>query len=123
MNRNATSDIPAPLDCLVICPICRSLMILRNSRYGKFWGCSQWPKCKATHGAHPDGRPLGVPGNDATKISRIEAHAKFDTWWKVEGITRKEAYRNLQRIMNLSKNDAHIGRFTVEQCRMLMDRI
>ena len=123
MNKNSTSDIPAPLDCLVICPICHSPMVLRNSKYGKFWGCSQWPTCNATHGAHPNGTPLGIPGDDATKKVRIDAHKKFDGWWKGEGLTRKEAYRNLQRIMNLSKAEAHIGRFTIAQCYTLMERI
>lgn len=108
---------------IVICPICRSKMVLKDSRYGKFWGCSQWPKCKGTHGAHPNGKPLGVPAEDETKKARIEAHAKFDIWWKKEGLTRKEAYKNLQRIMNLTAADAHIGRFTKEQCQQLLTSI
>lgn len=31
-----------------ICPSCGSKMILRNGRYGKFYGCSKFPYCKAT---------------------------------------------------------------------------
>lgn len=30
------------------CPICSSNMILRNGRYGKFYGCSRFPYCKGT---------------------------------------------------------------------------
>ena len=105
---------------IVICPICFSNMVLKNSKYGLFWGCSQWPKCKGTHGAHPNGKPLGIPADDETKKARIEAHARFDTWWEKEGLTRKEAYRNLQRIMNLTAEEAHIGRFTKEQCQQLL---
>jgi len=44
------------------CPECGRRMRLRNSRYGEFYGCSGYPKCRITHGAYPDGRPLGVPG-------------------------------------------------------------
>ena len=28
------------------CPICGSTMILRNGKYGQFFGCSNYPKCK-----------------------------------------------------------------------------
>jgi DNA topoisomerase-1 len=29
------------------CPECGAIMYLRESRYGKFLSCSQWPKCKS----------------------------------------------------------------------------
>ncbi|MBQ3496378.1 MAG: NERD domain-containing protein [Clostridia bacterium] len=29
-----------------ICPRCGSKLVLRNSKYGEFWGCSNYPKCK-----------------------------------------------------------------------------
>lgn len=28
------------------CPLCSNPMILRNGPYGKFYGCSMYPKCK-----------------------------------------------------------------------------
>lgn len=70
----------------VICPKCGAEMALRSTnKYllkdgspRKFYGCSRWPDCDATHGAHPDGRPLGVPGTDEDKKGRIAAHATFD---------------------------------------------
>jgi very-short-patch-repair endonuclease len=31
-----------------ICPVCRSKMVLRSGRYGKFLGCSKFPYCKGT---------------------------------------------------------------------------
>jgi very-short-patch-repair endonuclease len=32
----------------VLCPICRSPMVLRSGRYGEFYGCSRFPRCKGT---------------------------------------------------------------------------
>lgn len=32
----------------VLCPECESVMRLRNGKYGKFYGCSAYPKCKST---------------------------------------------------------------------------
>ena len=31
-----------------LCPSCGSRMVLRNGRYGRFWGCSRYPYCRGT---------------------------------------------------------------------------
>ena len=33
---------------LGICPRCGGNLVLRNGKYGEFWGCSNYPKCKFT---------------------------------------------------------------------------
>lgn len=33
------------------CPRCGSMMVLRHGKYGDFYGCSQYPKCRATEPA------------------------------------------------------------------------
>jgi ssDNA-binding Zn-finger/Zn-ribbon topoisomerase 1 len=100
-------------------------MRLLNSRYGKFYGCTRYPECKGTHGAHPDGRPLGTPADRETKDARIEAHQAFDTLWKRPHgkMQRQEAYLWLQKRMGLSADECHIGRFTKEQCEQVIDII
>ncbi|WP_418480317.1 topoisomerase DNA-binding C4 zinc finger domain-containing protein, partial [Dysosmobacter sp.] len=30
------------------CPFCGSELVLRKGKYGSFWGCSTYPKCKFT---------------------------------------------------------------------------
>jgi hypothetical protein len=30
------------------CPLCGSLLLLRRSKQGKFYGCSRYPECKGT---------------------------------------------------------------------------
>jgi ribosomal protein L37AE/L43A len=30
------------------CPVCKAPMVLRSGKYGKFWGCSNYPICKKT---------------------------------------------------------------------------
>lgn len=32
-----------------------------------FFGCVGCPRCRATHGAHADGSPLGIPANAETQ--------------------------------------------------------
>jgi ssDNA-binding Zn-finger/Zn-ribbon topoisomerase 1 len=29
-----------------ICPRCSGVLVLRKGKYGDFWGCSNYPKCK-----------------------------------------------------------------------------
>lgn len=74
--------------------LCGSEMILRNSKYGKFWGCIRYPDCSETHGAHPNGAPLGILADKETRLLRIEVHKllgkKFGDW---ETISRKQKHK------------------------------
>lgn len=102
------------------CPDCGGEMVLRNSRYGLFYGCKDFPRCRATHGAHRDGRPLGIPADSDTKRARITAHTVFDRLWKNRYMHRGEAYAWMAREMGLEESEAHIGRFDMNQCERLL---
>ena len=107
---------------IVKCGECGSPMRLLESRtYGKFYGCTKWPECDGTHGAHQkSGKPLGIPANKETKEARIQAHIAFDSLWKDGSMTRKEAYKWMQKTILLSKEDAHISKFDKETCKLLI---
>ena len=105
------------------CPECDGELILKNSKYGMFWGCTNYPKCTASHGAHKDGRPFGIPADKETKQWRIKAHNIFDKWWKRNNIKRKRAYHKMADLMNMHIDDAHIGRFNIEQCEELLKKL
>lgn len=107
----------------VICAECGSPMRLRPSRFGDFYGCTRWPRCDGAHGAHPDGRPLGVPASKQTKRARMSAHAEFDRLWKSGLMRRDEAYAFLAEIMEIPRDQAHIGQFTCEQAEELVRRL
>jgi ssDNA-binding Zn-finger/Zn-ribbon topoisomerase 1 len=105
------------------CPACGGSLSLKSSRYGPFYGCSNWPACDQTHGAHPDGKPLGIPADKATREARIRAHAALDTLWQSGRMKRKAAYRWMQEAMGLGPKEAHIGGFNIEQCERLVSLI
>lgn len=111
-----------PVEHDLICPECRSPMRLRESQFGLFYGCSRYPKCKATHGAHPTGEPFGIPAGPETRKWRIRAHEEFDKLWHGEHATmsRAQAYRWMIVNMALPADEAHIGRFSVDQCKRLI---
>ena len=100
----------------LVCPECGARMDQRESRHGPFYGCSRYPRCKATHGAHRDGSPLGIPADGNTKEARIEAHEVFDALWKSGHMKRPQAYAWLAQSMGLPSDETHIGKFTEEQC-------
>lgn len=82
------------------CPECGSRMELKNSKYGPFYGCTTFPKCRATHGAHPDGKPLGTPADKETKQLRIKIHRLCDgIWgeWESKECDRKGMYAWLKK--------------------------
>ena len=113
------------MDKIIKCGECGAPMRLLESRmYGKFYGCIKWPECNGTHGAHQKtGKPMGIPANAETKKVRIKAHEAFDTLWKNNGLTRKEAYNWMQEILELTKEEAHISRFDKKTCEKLIDMI
>jgi ssDNA-binding Zn-finger/Zn-ribbon topoisomerase 1 len=100
-------------------------MVLRNSKHGPFYGCSTFPVCRGTHGAHPDGKPLGIPADKATRAARIRAHDVFDRIWKEGHMSRKNAYMWLAKAMK--RDVVHIGSMDVDECeavvRLMSDAI
>lgn len=104
------------------CPECGAKMMLKQGRFGLFYGCVNYPSCDGSHGAHEDGTPLGIPANKVTKQARIHAHSVFDQLWqdgpagRKASMTRSEAYIWLQETLGLTKGEVHIGRFNVQQC-------
>lgn len=113
------------------CPDCKEagevvFMVFREvSKFGPFYGCPRYPSCKASHGAHPDGAPLGVPANKATKAARVEAHAWFDRLWKGKDglMNRRAAYSWMQEAMGMTPEQAHIGNFDVPTCARLVELV
>lgn len=91
-------------------------MRLREGRWGQFYSCTRYPVCRGTHGAHEDGRPLGIPGDARTKALRLAAHAAFDRLWTGRGWKRPQAYRWLARQLGIAHGDCHIAMFDAETC-------
>jgi len=105
------------------CPDCGSELILKYSKYGKFWGCLKWSetKCEGSVGAHPDGRPLGVPASKRVRELRKQVHKAFDRKWKNGEMSRKEAYGWMRRSMRMSEDEAHIANFDEDKCNQLFN--
>lgn len=58
---------------------------------------------------------------DHITVARGEAHAAFDPLWKSGAMSRSQAYKWLAMQMGLRPDDCHMEKFTVEQCRKVVE--
>lgn len=97
------------------CPDCGGSLTLRKSRFGPFYGCSSYPYCKGSHGAHPDGTPLGIPATAEVKKLRVRAHELLE-----ERFGRKGYFAWLQRLLGISRREAHIAMLDKRQLTVVI---
>lgn len=83
--------LPLGSPCAHPCPDCGAMLVLRRGRFDLFYGCERYPACRGSHGAHPDGRPLGIPADAATRKARNDAHGYFDRLWREQPTGRAKA--------------------------------
>jgi hypothetical protein len=111
----------------VTCQYCGGRAVLVDSAevyggrsYGMIWLCRP---CQAWVGVHrnsPDRAPLGRLANAELRAWKVKAHAAFDPLWKYGRMPRREAYQVMQRILDLTPIQAHIGKLDVDQCQTLV---
>lgn len=114
------------------CPYCKSEASIKDSAivykksYGNILICNNYPECDAFVGVDKrDGKtPLGTMANKELRELRKVCHNDyFDPLWKSGKVTRKEAYKHLQLLMNLPREEAHIAMFNIEQCKKLIQKL
>lgn len=108
------------------CPDCGAPLVLKEGKHGKFYGCSRfrWTGCGGSHSAHQStGKPMGVPAKQEVKEARKAAHRAFDELWTTGRMSRKQAYAWMQKVMQMTKREAHIARFDLAQCARLIDEV
>lgn len=106
------------------CGECESPMRLIEGAYGKFYGCTRWPICKGVHSAHQKtGQPMGIPANRETIEWRKKAHALLDPFIKEWFPSRTQGYKFVQNAMKMTRSQAHIAKFNIDECKILIDII
>lgn len=113
------------------CPYCRNEAKLVTGREiyphrpdlfdRRFWQCKP---CGAHVGCHAGSRgnaALGRLANAELRKLKMEAHAAFDPIWKTGKMKRKEAYSYLADRMKVKVKECHIGYFSEDQCRRVIE--
>jgi ssDNA-binding Zn-finger/Zn-ribbon topoisomerase 1 len=107
----------------IICPNCGAKMILKNTQKffykngepRKFYGCSRFPLCTSTHGAHPDGRPLGIPVTQKIKTLRVKVHFMCNQVWGNWNDIDSRVKREMYNWMKENAPKTHIGEMNEEE--------
>lgn len=95
-----------------------SSAVYRRS-YGLIYHC---PPCNAWVGVHKGTtRALGRLANAELRRWKIKAHDAFDPICKFKSKRRDRAYQWLAKQLGLTRNQCHIGKFDVEQCRLVVE--
>jgi hypothetical protein len=114
----------------VICPYCikpaklvDSAVVYFGTSYGMMWLCAPCDAYVGTHKGSKQHLPLGRLANAELRKWKIRAHAAFDPLWKNGEMSRGKAYLLLQDLMGISAGQAHIGEFTVDDCKLLIQKL
>lgn len=93
--------------------------VVYGSSYGMIYYCKP---CNAWVGVHKgSSSPLGTLANAELRACRRKAHGMFDRIWRRRWMSRSKAYAWLAVQMGLTLEETHIGMFSVEQCRKVID--
>lgn len=63
---------------------------------------------------------MGIMANRETRYWRKMAHKTFDPLWKSGIMKRQTAYKKVSQALKIDSGDAHIGMFTVDQCKTVI---
>lgn len=101
------------------CPDCGGGMEFRAGTFGPFWGCVQYPACRGTIAAFPDGRLRATPGNAEVRELRRSCHLAFGQRWQTKA-ERRAQYAWLAEAMRLHPAAWHFRFFDADQCRQAL---
>lgn len=108
------------------CPHCDSVAEIKTSEefYGKNYDSCVWycPSCTDMYvGTHKGtNRALGIMADKNTRTFRKIAHKELDYKWKVGTLKRSDLYEWIAVKLDIAKEEAHIGNFSIEQCKQLI---
>ena len=110
----------------MICPYCKKEAKwcdnkeVYGRRYGKSYMCYWCKDCDAYVGCHQNTRnPLGTMANKELREWRMKAHAVIDPLWKSGGKSRKEVYKELDKLFGFK---VHIGSADKELCQKIIKK-
>lgn len=115
----------------VICPYCdKPARLVGGAQiyphredlwHRKFYVCNP---CDARVGCHNDTvKPYGRLANATLREARGRAHDLFDPLWRGPGLRRNSGYAWMAEVMGLTRQQAHIGMFDLDQCNRLIEII
>lgn len=110
-----------------LCPYCGRTTeyidstVIYGKSYGMIYMCSP---CLAWVGVHKGtDRALGRLADRELREWKVRAHNKFDPLWKSGLFSRKAAYKWLSEQLGIPPEYTHIGYFSVDTCKRVIEII
>lgn len=76
------------------------------------------PECTCTHETNTKTRlPLGIPASNFCKSLRLQVHELINR----SKLTRNECYKKIQNITGKSEEDAHMAKFSIQDCLKVLN--
>jgi len=112
------------------CQYCGARAKLANAYevFGKdsdqhYYICFNFPSCDALVGCHPGTiNPYGILANRELRHLRRLVHNAIDPFWQSGRMTRDQVYEQIERELNLTPDEAHIGMLNKAQCETILCR-
>ena len=105
-------------ECGAVADFVDSAVIYNGVSYGMIYLC---PSCGARVGVHIGTNiPKGSLADKELQKYRKYAHYFFDRFWKEMGWPRYKAYTWIGEKMGIPEEEAHIGKFSIHQCKVLL---
>jgi len=70
-HREVNKDKEKPTMTDKLCPNCGAPMVIRTSKYGQFYACSKFPKCKTTEKILTEGATTNTPKTAPINTGKI----------------------------------------------------
>lgn len=97
------------------------MMVLSRERGKMIYRCINRPKCRGSHTAHPDGRPLGVEVPARVRRLRSHVHEVAKVHWPWEDKAAKDAFYGWIRSLRMPQH--HIGGMLEGDLEILLKHI
>ena len=94
--------------------------VVYGSEFGKWPYCYYCDECGAMVGCHPNTHnPMGKMATGATRRLRAKLHELFDPIWRLNYLSRNDAYIWLEKELNLNE-ECHISHLDKDQLKQAL---
>lgn len=103
------------------CPDCGALLILKDSKFGIFYGCVNWreTQCKGSISCNRSAIPLGFPVDAETRKLRHQAYEAIHTFW---GTTNCE-YGEIHARLGVPQDYLRVGFLDKAKCLAVIEAV
>lgn len=105
----------------LICPDCGGKLVLKDGKFGIFYGCENWDTtgCTGAHGCYKkNAEPYGIPANAETRQLRKLLLSKMQLAMEKDESNTLDLTHSLSNLLNVPMGRAKVAYFDRTQCEV-----